>query len=215
MNTFISELSKFNRKERFFLVGYALGNKDFTLSNEFRISIEVCLHQLKVPIPNNAFVAMDYHIDWIFASIFLTRAEKNSNIYPLDKSLIKATQEDIDLIIAFNDERNNNLTHLVMCECKAETGWTNKQLISKAIRLGEIFGEDGRKYQDIVIPYFLLLSPRQTRKLKTDSVPTFMKFNGNIPWMKLSVPDDLHKVTRCDSLGKDCITGDYWKVEKT
>ena len=215
MNTFISNLAKFNRKERFYLLGYALGNKDFILSDEFRTSIQECLHQLKVDIPINAFVAMDYHLDWIFASIFLTTIEKNSMTNLLDKNLIKATQEDIDLIIAFKDEQNSEMTHLIMCECKAETGWNNKQLISKAIRLRNIFGEDGRKYHNVVIPYFLLLSPRQSKNLNINAVPEFMKVNGNIPWMKLSVPNGLQKVTRCDSLGKDCITGDYWKIDKT
>ncbi len=48
-------------------------------------SIQECLHQLKVDIPINAFVAMDYHLDWIFASIFLTTIEKNSMTNLFDK----------------------------------------------------------------------------------------------------------------------------------
>lgn len=215
MNTLIKNLSLFNRKERFFLIGYALGNKAFTLSEEFRASIKQSLIQLKEDIPSNAFVAMDYHIDWIFASIFLTANKKNSSIYPRDNRLIKATQEDIDLIIAFNDKQNIAVTHLIMCECKAETDWNKEQLNSKAIRLRDIFGDDGSKYQNIVIPYFLLLSPEQPKNLNVNSLPEFMKFNGKIPWMKLTIPADLQKVTKCDSDGKKSNTGDYWKVEKT
>lgn len=224
MNTLISNLIKFNRKERYFLIGNALGNKDFILSDEFRISIQKCLQKLKVNIPRNAFVAIDYHLDWIFASIFLTIKDNYSMLYPCDEHLIKANQEDIDLIIAFNEKQNNNnnnnnynnnLTHLILCECKAATGWNNKQFKSKAERLRAIFGEDGKTYKNIVIPYLLLLSPRQPKKLDVNDVPEIMKVNGNIPWMELSVPNDLQKVTICDSSGKNCENGDYWKVEKT
>ncbi len=55
------------------------------------------------------------------------------------------------------------MTHLIMCECKAKTGWNNKQLISKAIRLRNIFGDNGKKYHNVVIPYFLI--PRQSKHL--------------------------------------------------
>ena len=59
MSALIDQLKRFNRKERFFLVGLALGNPDFKLSDAFRSS----LHDLLgVSIPADAFVAMDYHL---------------------------------------------------------------------------------------------------------------------------------------------------------
>jgi len=42
-----------------------------------------------------------------------------------------------------------------------------------------------------------------------------MKINGEVPWMKLDIPNYLQKVTRCDSSGKKSVHGKYWKVEKT
>lgn len=220
MNIFISNLSKFNRKERFFLIGNALGNIDFALSDDFKNNIRKNLPQLRLNVPRNNFVAMDYHIDWIYASLFLTTNDNNSKVYALDKNVIKATQEDIDLIIAFNDEQDANITHLIMCECKAETCWTNKQLISKSNRLREIFGEDGKKYQNLVIPYFLLLSPdnpEKSKRLNIRAVPNFMKYNGHIPWMELNMinRNELQKITRCNQSGKDSINGNYWKVKNT
>lgn len=64
MNTdLISLLKYFNRKERFFLIGQALGNKDFKISDEFR---GVISKKIKVDIPPDAFAALDCHLDWIY-----------------------------------------------------------------------------------------------------------------------------------------------------
>lgn len=58
----INLLQRFNRKERFFLVGHALGNKDFRLPEDFRLSLSSATN-LGEEIPCDAFAAMDYHLD--------------------------------------------------------------------------------------------------------------------------------------------------------
>ena len=73
MADLIGVLESFNRKERFFLVGQALGNPRFKLSRDFRTRLgkAVGLEENGIKIPANAFAAMDYHLDWVAASLFL------------------------------------------------------------------------------------------------------------------------------------------------
>ena len=58
--------------------------------------------------------------------------------------------------MAFDGE---STTHLVLVEAKVETGWTNKQLKSKAERLAQIFGE-GRPGAHLTTPHYVLASPQ-------------------------------------------------------
>jgi len=67
-NNLIEILRRFNRKERFFLVGAALGNKDFSLGKEFKKTLE---KKIGVKIRGDVFTAMDYHLDWIDVSLKL------------------------------------------------------------------------------------------------------------------------------------------------
>ena len=63
--TFIERLEKFNRKERFFLLGWSLGNPRFRASRTFLESISSLIG---TEIPASAFVAMDYHLTWLYPS---------------------------------------------------------------------------------------------------------------------------------------------------
>ena len=67
MMTLMEHLESFNREERFFLVGTALGNPDFQLSTDFQTKLNTAFG---IQPPNSAFVAMDYHLDWLHASPF-------------------------------------------------------------------------------------------------------------------------------------------------
>ena len=106
---FIENLKLFNRKERFHLIGCALGNPLFTLSTDFMDKISKMFSNEFV-IPDTAFVAMDYHLDWIYASLFLASGKrqvgqmvgKNKSITILkrDETIIKANNEDSDLYSA-------------------------------------------------------------------------------------------------------------------
>jgi len=70
MTTLMEHLESFNRKERFFLIGDARGNRAFQLSADFRARLS---EAFGIEPPSSAFVAMDYHLDWIHASLFLTQ----------------------------------------------------------------------------------------------------------------------------------------------
>ncbi len=208
MNTdLISLLRYFNRKERFFLVGQALGNKDFILSDDFRTEIS---KKINIDIPSDAFAAMDYHLDWIYASLYC--AEKGTTEFVADNPLgLNSNQEDIDFLIAFKKEE---IYHLILIEAKAESGWTNKQLGSKADKLKSIFGFNSCIWKNVK-PYLLITSPRKPVNLRVDALPIYLQRSMDDIWFQLNVPDYLIKITRCDETGRPSIAGNKWKVEQT
>ena len=89
-------------------------------------------------VPADAFVAMDYHLDWIQMALYLARTPDPPRPIPKEAVLgdgqknINENQMDVDLLVAFDEGAT---THLVLVEAKMETGWTNQQLCSKATRL--------------------------------------------------------------------------------
>ena len=80
MSNLIELLERFNRKERYFLIGQALGNAGFCLSEEFRCRIG---GRIGVSVPPNAFTAMDYHLDWIAASLSCHMKGDDPDDYPI------------------------------------------------------------------------------------------------------------------------------------
>jgi len=203
----ISLLKSFNRKERFFLIGQALGNKDFRIADVFRDAIS---KKINLDIPSDAFAAMDYHLDWIYASLYCN--EKGTTEFITDNPLgLNANQEDVDFIIAF---KKDEIYHLVLIEAKAESGWTNKQLSSKIEKLRSIFGFNSCIWKNVK-PYLLITSPRKPKDLKIHALPTYLQRSMDDIWFELNIPDYLIKITRCDETGKPSINGSKWKVEQT
>ena len=206
MTKLIEYLESFNRKERFFLIAQALGNPKFHLSEEFQASLSEAFGIL---VPGDAFVAMDYHIDWIHSSLFLTfQGDEDTSIHPNTGNIATGNQEDVDLLVAYED---GPLTHILLIEAKAETGWTNKQTLSKASRLRNIFGDEGTRYNQ-VRPHFCLMSPRVPSQLESKRWPSWMTHGGEPLWIKLDVPAGRRKVTRCDEMGKSRASGNFFKV---
>ena len=208
--TFIDSLESFNRKERFFLVGWALGNRSFRASRSFLRSISTLLG---IQIPSDAFVAMDYHLDWLYASAFLSSAKDGgTDVHSNRSGLIAGNQEDVDLLIAY---RRGRVNHVVMIEAKGATGWTNKQALSKATRMVGIFGRDGKRWPSIR-PHYALASPRAPQQLDLRAWPAWMKRpDGNPYWIEMPMPDGLEKTTRCDKNGRSDATGGFWTTDKT
>jgi hypothetical protein len=206
-NDLITLLKLFNRKERYFLIAQALGNNNFTLSESFRKLIST---KLDLFIPPDAFAAMDYHLDWIYASLFASTKD-NLNFIELNELKLNKNQEDIDFLIAFKE---GTQYHLILIEAKAETGWTNKQIDSKAKKFKEIFGTDKCSWENVT-PHLLITSPRMPRDLKLDCLPLYLYRPMNYIWFPLNIPDNLIKITRCNDLGKPSINGLKWNIEKT
>ena len=193
MDDLIKILESFNRKERFFLIAQALGQERddkpaFTLSEKFRRELggkmEVCIPK----DPEKVFVGMDYHLDWVVASLTRWKDGKDRE-FPNDAPGIKGTQEDIDLLVAFQE---NQVFHLVFLEAKAYSGWTNNQMEPKAKRLGEIFDDCEKKWPN-VNPHFFAIGPKESTALNLAAFPDWMK---PIEWLTLALPSERRIVTR-------------------
>lgn len=212
MSKVIDLLQRFNRKERFLLLNHVLGEaagEVFRLNSDFNESLRDILGL--DGIPSDAFVAMDYHLDWIQMAVYLADGNSQSRCIVYNDDLVKANQEDVDLLVAFEDGSTKKV-HLVLIEAKADTGWTNKQLQSKAKRLKQIFNEKALRY---VTPHFVLMSPGGGARITTDEWPHWMGgASGSALWLKLPFPDGRLKVTRCDEDRKNSASGGWISCSK-
>ena len=198
-------LEAFNRKERFFLVRQALGN--FQLSNEFRRELG---DAISVAIPQDAFAAMDYHLEWLTAALHAHEHGDSQGIFDNpQQQLVKGNQEDTDLLVAFE---YNEYHHIVLVEAKGATEWANEQMRSKAKRLTQIFGSDGNRYSG-VMPHICLASPRPPKQLRASEWASWMsKDDGSYYWLRLNFPEDRIRVTRCDVHGNQSANGNYFTI---
>ena len=209
MSDLIDHLRSFNRKERFILLREALGRD--TLGDAFRRRLG---DAIGTAVPDGAFVAMDYHLDWLQMALYL--AATPSPTHPIPKGDVLGSgqqgfnenQMDIDLLVAFDEGAT---TRLLLLEAKMETGWTNRQMLRKAERLRQIFGD--RPDRSLADPCFLLVSPRRPQQLKVDTWPGWMTRGGDPIWMKLPRPTGLRKVTRCATDGRPSANGDFLRID--
>ncbi|MCJ8344974.1 hypothetical protein MJH12_05500 [bacterium] len=221
----IEYLKSFNRKERFHLVGQLLGNPEFRLDPNILAKI---LRTINLDVPSNYFAAMDYHLDWIYASLYLTvnPDKRNTAIYrgkaddlqaneasqSCDTLQISGTQQDVDFIIAFLDDED--VVHIVMIEAKGDTGFDKSQLSSKRDRIDKIFLNPN--WSNFVKPHFVYFS---NSKMSSSSkplqdLPDYMKnSNGDFNCLHLYMPANQRKVTRCDKNLKSSDKGTHWKVD--
>ena len=209
MSDLIDHLRSFNRKERFILLREALGRD--TLGDAFRRRLS---DAIGVAVPDGAFVAMDYPLDWLQMALYLARTPSPSHPIPKGDVLgsgqqgLNENQMDIDLLVAFDE---GVTTRLLLLEAKMETGWTNRQMLRKAERLRQIFGD--RPDRSLADPCFLLVSPRPPQQLKVDTWPGWMTRGGDPIWMKLPRPTGLRKVTRCATDGRPSANGDFLRID--
>lgn len=217
-NKLIENLKSFNRKERFYLVGQMLGNPDFRMD---KTQLNEISKLIEVKIPSEYFAAMDYHLDWIYASLFLTKncADKAFKRNSIENDGVKidyqisGTQEDVDFLLAFVDHENT--THIVMIEAKGDSYFSNDQLNSKNKRFKAIFGNEDTWPN--VRPHFLLCSPKEPQKVNIEDPVYFLgPQESQIIWFSLVIDSGKNKVTRCMGRKenyKPSNKGDHWKVE--
>lgn len=213
MPDLIDLLDKFNRKERFFLVRQALGAeegaKGFLLAESFRTKLG---EAIGTEIPADALAWMDYHLDWIAASLWAA-GKSDLLCKPISSSdqAFTGTQQDIDLLVAFNREGR---CHLVLLEAKGYDSWSNSQLCKKSKRLEAIFGANGDRHSKVQ-PYFCLISPTESKQLKTEGWPASMKGEDGKPrCMKLDVEYPRYWVTGCDSDGNSSDERSHFRIKK-
>jgi hypothetical protein len=206
MNKLTNLLESLNRKERFFLVGDALGNPKFSLGQDYRNKLQKVTG---LKIPSNAWVAMDYHIDWIAAAVHVTTnnidlADKWPN--PESQKIVRGTQEDVDLIVGFGDASE---TQLILIEAKGDTAWSNSQMKSKAARLGSIFGYGDGDRKHISASLVLTSPSPPTKRLETKNWPNWMTGKNERPiWMPMEMTGR-SQLIRCDENMKKKATGGY------
>ena len=153
----------FNRKERYHLVRAACEG-DFRLNQEFYDAL-VCEGSQKAQ-RKSAWVAMDYHLDWISAVLFLLKSDQKFLAEFLDAGnsentlrdivfanqligspleseglALEGNQQDVDLLVLMQED-SGSVFHLFMVEAKFDSGWDNKQLKIKGKRISQIFPED-------------------------------------------------------------------------
>ena len=208
MSDLIELLEAFNRKERFFLISQALGN--FQLSEDFRRDLGGVIG---LTIPHSAFTAMDYHLEWLTAALYLhDHGDVDSIFDNPQQQVIRGNQEDTDLLVAFKD---SGQYHLILVEAKSAAGWENKQMRSKAGRLAQIFGSEGNRYPRVV-PHICLASPRRPKLLKSSEWPGWMtNDDGSYIWLELKFPVERLKVTRCDPNGHSSAKGNHFCIVKS
>ena len=206
MGHIIDSLRSFNSKERFFLIGQVLGNPEFLPSPSFRRQLG---EALDLEIPEAVFSAMDYHLDWLHAALRVTTDNRGVAVYSNSERIVKAQQEDIDFLIAFDAA---GVCHIVLIEAKGVTGWTNSQMRSKAKRLRAILGEDGKKWAGVQ-PHFVLMSASAPQGFDAAMWPRWMtRPEGGVAWLELCIPADLRSVSRCNADGRKDIHGECWSV---
>jgi hypothetical protein len=206
MSQVIANLKAFNAKERFHLIGLALGNTSFTLAPQFRRQLEQAFN---LPIREDAFAAMDYHLDWLFASLFYGAGIDEERALPRNNEEVAGNQEDIDFVVA---DQNGEVCNLFLLEAKGLSPWDNAQLRSKALRLRSIFENNGRRWAHFgVRPYFALASPRRPEGIEIHEWPDWMQTWNHVT---MEMEPDLLKVMRCDAQGHGSFQGSHWMVTR-
>lgn len=208
MPSVLENLERLNRKERFYLIGAALGNQSFRLASEFRQELS---REFALTVPENAFVAMDYHLNWIYTACALAFEQPiQKRIYPNASGIVDGTQEDVDLVIAWQDTPSN-IFPVVMLEAKGATPYSNAQFRHKVNRLCQVFGDDGKRWPHVT-PYLGLMSPRPPKRLDYSVCPSWMKIGGKIPWLRMPIPTDRLVLFGCDNQGKPNQDRPFWTV---
>lgn len=222
-------LARFNRKERFFLLGAACDALDQTelhspslrLGNALRRDLHALLGW---HVPAHAWTAMDYHLNWLHAAMQWF----NGGAYPGQRPplplltddpsnqsapLVTGTQEDADLIIAWTTQHG---PRLILIEAKAYGAWDNKQATSKVRRVESILEatEEGSLELRLVFA-----SPRKPQHLDVTNWPSWAITAEPSPlihppaaWLPLPVPSGRLSVERTDEQGQSFAAGRHWHI---
>ena len=214
MSPLVEALDRLNRKERFWLLSDAVGpevlpdnvKRSIVLNPRFIDKLQNKLRTGDHPtltIPENAWWAFDYHLDWLFAVLAFAPKYKLDLDPQSNSGDIKGTQEDCDLIVAFDST-------IILVEAKVGGSFNNDQLRSKMRRLKRL------KSENLKI-YFVLASPNPPQKIDFAEWPdwAFKRKENKAYWINLTLPDESKnwlRPTRCDEEGKSNANGNFWRL---
>lgn len=226
----IKNLHNFNRKERDHLMKFALSDSPSypRISKDLWRAIRPKNAKTKRPNPEQMFVGMDYHLNWLYAALVLSNEYEQQGIrnqpnawpadIPAEKGSfpIQGNQQDVDLLVAF--QNSDKELHLILIEAKLDTGWKSEQFLSKVQRIDAI-----KQVVDDFEPelktkwQFLLASPSLSGPKREAFAPESLRKqpdwvtedsgNGNIVPHRQFGPSKLFHVKR-----KDDAPGSPWEV---
>ncbi|GAB2616906.1 hypothetical protein [Kribbella endophytica] len=186
MGTFVDILRSFDRHERGILLRWVTG-QSFNLDGQLREQLQKLLDRT---IPEDAFVATDYVLDWLGAAEkIVTESDGRATAYERADGLVTGSPEDVDLLIAWEDDRR----HLILVEAKGFTGWSNQQMTSKANRLKALFGALDNHQVDL---HFVLVGPTEAKKLAFQDWPAWMRPDDRVHFLQLPMPEKHRVVER-------------------
>ena len=214
-------LSRFNRKERFFVaIDAAGGDQDelhapsMRLADDFRKKLE---ESIRMPVPAHAWATIDYHLNWLHAGL-QWKANPGVQHEAADRftadgvELVSGNQEDIDLIVAWTTSEGESV--VVFVEAKAYSSWTNRQVGHKVPRLVAIV--DNAKSTGLSFtPRLVLAGPTPpSPKLDTAWWPEWGRGEDGQPmFMELPVPGARLSVERVNADGIPASDGTKWKYK--
>ncbi|MGU3408072.1 hypothetical protein [Methylobacterium brachiatum] len=147
-------------------LGAPFVNLDASFLNELR-------SKLGIVIPENPWWSFDYHFDWLHAVL---QYGPDYHIEPPyaeiknEPETIKGSQEDIDLIIAFEQT-------IILIEAKLSGSWNNKQMRSKAERMLALPHSNVDLHLVLASPK----APTGLKKIRWPDWPSLVKNNGFAP----------------------------------
>lgn len=219
MSRTIAALRSFDRKERFAVLREALGFDPEIprLAPRFREKLNDSIDKTRtIRCPKHAYLAMDYHLDWIEMALHRAMEKKTGPARPFSRHRfpeVNRTQKDVDLLIAFDRKTAGAVTtHLVLIEAKAYLGWDNPQLDEKAERLGNIFGDEGDMWS-FARPHFILMSAKRFQRIQAHNWPKWMRDGNDVNWLDYDLPNRL-KITRCTEKGDSSKTGSHLVIKR-
>ena len=185
----VRNLMLLNAKERFHLFMKLTDSKQLQLGEDFK---QAFYEKTKISIPKNAFVAIDYHLTWLYAALTID-VENDTSEQEIDFELITRTQEDMDALIAF---KKDGTTYIILIEAKLYCSWGSRQLLSKLKRLDKIF--DTCKYP--IQPILILMSPKESKALLkniSDELSSISRWlqQDQLHWLSLTANEPIKKVS--------------------
>jgi len=214
-------LSKFNRKERFFVVVDAAGEgqdelhaPSLRLTEAFRQKLEATIG---MPVPAHAWASIDFHLNWLHAALqwktnpgLLHQARDRFTADGVE--LVSGNQEDVDLIVAWTATGGESV--VVFIEAKAYSSWTNKQVGHKVPRLTAIV-DSAISAGLTFTPLLVLASPtRPSQGLDVSGWPTWGHRDGRPLYLELPVAGARLGVERVDEGGRPSSSGTKWAFKQ-